>query len=207
MRRRWIAAALVAGAITPILILTVLGMRPDPPQLPETEEWRNPAEPPTILLGSGPVPNVAAQAPEVTDAAPAPQETEEGEGEAPVDDEAEAVVAAPPRKVALHPALTPMPVAPPPMDEEELPRALGEDRVVLRIHTLPPGTTVELDGRSRGRSPVKLMVNPGSHTLLLDAGGGLQGQFRVQATEDLRLCYSTSDETLQPVDCGDLLGR
>ncbi|HHO53925.1 MAG TPA: PEGA domain-containing protein [Deltaproteobacteria bacterium] len=84
------------------------------------------------------------------------------------------------------------------------PQALRSDRIVVRIHTLPTGAQISLDGRSRGRSPAKLMVNPGSYKLTLSSGKA-KGSFRIDAGEDQRLCYEVSGKKLRPVGCGRVL--
>lgn len=86
------------------------------------------------------------------------------------------------------------------------PEALSSDRVVLRVHTLPSGAQISLDGRNRGRSPAKLMVNPGSYKLTL-ATGKAKRSFRVEASEDQRLCYEATGKKMEPVGCERVLQR
>lgn len=82
--------------------------------------------------------------------------------------------------------------------------ALRTDRVVVRLHSTPAGADVDLDGRSRGRTPAKLMLNPGQYTIGVSYGDA-HAELEVDATHDTRLCFALEGGQLANVDCTTVL--
>ncbi len=85
-------------------------------------------------------------------------------------------------------------------------QALRADRVVVRLHSAPAGLDVRVDGRMRGRTPVKLMLNPGTYALTVGTGAGQHDQQLIAAAE-ARLCFARGPgEAVAPADCAALRG-
>lgn len=82
--------------------------------------------------------------------------------------------------------------------------ALRNDRVVVRLHSTPAGARVGVDGRSRGRTPAKLMLNPGRYALQITLGD-VSTEVQLEATENQRLCFEVQGESLGTVDCATVL--
>jgi PEGA domain len=56
---------------------------------------------------------------------------------------------------------------------------VADGEAPLRIDSTPPGATIVVDGRERGRTPATVGVTPGGHELLLRRDGALNGRRRV----------------------------
>lgn len=82
--------------------------------------------------------------------------------------------------------------------------ALRSDRVVVRLHSSPPGAAVGVDGRARGRTPAKLMLNPGQYNIELTVDG-VSAKVDVNAVEDKRLCFAKEGGQLSQVECTTVL--
>lgn len=86
------------------------------------------------------------------------------------------------------------------------PRGAGsrwsDDRVVVRLSSVPHGAHVEVDGRPRGRTPVKLMVEPGRHTFELRLGGRRR-VVRERISAASALCFSAARRGWDRVPCDD----
>ena len=82
--------------------------------------------------------------------------------------------------------------------------ALQTDRVVVRLHSSPPGAEVGIDGRVRGRTPAKLMLNPGSYELSLSHDVA-EALVTLDADVDQHLCFTERDGEFAPVECTGVL--
>ncbi len=83
---------------------------------------------------------------------------------------------------------------------EEAPEALQSDRVTVRLGSEPPGADVRVNRRFRGRTPVKLTLNPGKHDIELELGGATTS-WTLDATADERRCFVVDGRELVPTDC------
>ena len=76
------------------------------------------------------------------------------------------------------------------------------DRALVRLTSDPPGAEVRVDGRFRGRTPAKLLLDPGPYALRLSLG---RAHARVRLTADRasesRLCFTHRDEDLLRTAC------
>jgi hypothetical protein len=52
------------------------------------------------------------------------------------------------------------------------PSALAVTTGIMTVNTDPPGAEVEVDGAARGRSPIRLELSAGAHTLVIRGNGG-----------------------------------
>lgn len=103
--------------------------------------------------------------------------------------------------VAPSPAPVDAPEAAPPEDTAvQAPAALQSDRVTIGIATEPSGADVRVDGRFRGRTPVKLMLNPGRYDITLSVQS-IEAQWALEATTNERKCFSVQGSELLPIEC------
>lgn len=83
---------------------------------------------------------------------------------------------------------------------EEAAQALGAERVTVRIGSEPPGADVRVDGRFRGRTPVKLLLNPGRYDIRLELPAA-KTRWTLEATTDERRCFVVDGDQLIDADC------
>ena len=79
---------------------------------------------------------------------------------------------------------------------------LTSNRVVIRLLSTPAGADIRVDGRMRGRTPAKVMLNPGTYELELEHEGAVYAT-SLNAKSDQRLCFSREGASLSPADCSE----
>lgn len=83
---------------------------------------------------------------------------------------------------------------------DEAPQALQADRVTVRIGSEPIGADVRVDGRFRGRTPVKLLLNPGHYEIQLTLQS-IDAHWSLDAAQDERKCFALQGSELVPGEC------
>ena len=170
---------------TPIVDLGV----PDPTGLPVQAEAATEASPAPLATADveplipGHIPGEASPEPpgEVIDTGAFPASLRFGEAPSPEEGATTLPSDAPTTAATTAPAPTEA-------ASEPKPEGLSSDRVVVRVYSEPPGLDVQLDGRRRGRTPVKLMVNPGHYALTVASKGGEHVR-KLHARAETRLCF------------------
>ena len=79
---------------------------------------------------------------------------------------------------------------------------LQKGRVVVRIRSSPLGAAIVVNGRTRGKTPVKLMLNPGRHVLKFKLGSS-KGSIRRVFSADTELCLVQERGKLREITCSD----
>ncbi|MEN0063703.1 MAG: PEGA domain-containing protein [Myxococcota bacterium] len=98
------------------------------------------------------------------------------------------------------PDVAPLPELPIEDTAIEAAQALQSDRVTVGIASDPPGAEVRVEGRFRGRTPVKLMLNPGRYKIDLTLQS-IEARWELDATESLRKCFSLQGSELLAAEC------
>ena len=110
-----------------------------------------------------------------------------------------------PRPVApRRPVAPPPPVAPAPAPVVRSGALVVDGGLPLldpvRVQVTGPGLSLEVDGEEVGALPLTLLVEAGSHDLVL-VGEGLRTAFRVNASSGDGFCYGVRGKAIKPVRC------
>ena len=70
----------------------------------------------------------------------------------------------------------------------------------VRVEVGGSGFSLEVDGEAAGSLPLTMLVEAGSHDLVL-VSGSTRAAFRVNASEGDAFCYATRGKVVKPVRC------